>query len=134
MRDRVGETLARRGSAAVIAGDGRAHAADVGVGREQFQRVVDPRAGAQQQREIAGEDRDILRRAGRENSAKLPSGAPARASLSSATVSIGIRPRYSMRRRDLRRGRRGERAADDFAGLGSRRDSGKSAWRSPRSS
>ena len=57
--DRLSEAFARQYSGGEFGGC-RAHAADVGVGRKQFQRVVDARAGAQQQGEIGGEHRHLL--------------------------------------------------------------------------
>ena len=41
-------------------GDDRPQAADIAVGGQQFQAVIDARAGAQQQRKVAGENRDVL--------------------------------------------------------------------------
>ena len=83
--------------AAVDLRDGRSQAADVCLAGEQFERVVDARAGLQQQREVAGEDRHVLGRCGRENSEKSREARPTPRDRS-ATVSIGMSPRNSMRR------------------------------------
>ena len=58
-RQRLGETLARDDPRPDI-GDHRPQPAEIGIGGKQFEAVIDPRAGAQQQREIAGEQRNVL--------------------------------------------------------------------------
>ena len=51
----------------MIFDDGRTQAAGFGVGGDKFERLVDARAGLEQQREIAGEEGDVLKaRAGGE--------------------------------------------------------------------
>ena len=83
---RLGETLARKDRRLDLEDD-RAQPADVHVVGEQFQRVIEPRAGLHQQREIAGENGDVLRRRGRDSVGKRQR--PAGRLLLSATVSIG---------------------------------------------
>ncbi len=58
-RQSVRETFARHDMRPDF-GHHRPQPAKLLVGGEQFQPVIDPRTGAQQQREVAGEDRDIL--------------------------------------------------------------------------
>ena len=41
-------------------GDHRPQPAEIAIGGKQFEAVIDPRAGAQQQREVAGENRDVF--------------------------------------------------------------------------
>jgi hypothetical protein len=59
MRERLAEAFTRQDAGAHLGDDG-AQAADVRVGGEQLQRIVEPRAGFQQQREVEGEDGDVL--------------------------------------------------------------------------
>ena len=59
-RQRFGETFAGDDMRPDI-GDHRPQSAEIPVGGEQFEAVIDTRAGAQQQREIAGENRDVFR-------------------------------------------------------------------------
>ena len=58
--DRVGEAFARKNSGGDLCRRG-AHSAEIRVGREQFQRVIDSSARAQEKGEIAGKDRDVFR-------------------------------------------------------------------------
>ena len=54
-RQRLGKALAGDDARPDI-GDHRPQPAEIAVGGEQFEAVIDPRAGAQQQREVAGEN------------------------------------------------------------------------------
>ena len=58
-RQRLGKAFAGDHARADV-GDHRPQPAEIAVGGEQFEPVIDPRAGAQQQREVAGEDRDVF--------------------------------------------------------------------------
>ena len=93
----------------------RTQAPNVDVDGEQIERIVDARAGLEQQRQIAGENRDVLGACGRENSEKL-----------SRTFSAPARFRDGFDRDeaeifdaigDFRRGRRGQQSAHQFATL-----------------
>ena len=53
-RQRLGKTLAGHDMRLDV-GDDRPQPAEIAIRREQFEPVIDPRAGAQQQRKIAGE-------------------------------------------------------------------------------
>ena len=59
-RQGLGETFAGDDARADI-GDHRPQPAEIAVGGEQFEAVIDPRARAQQQRKIAGENGDVFR-------------------------------------------------------------------------
>ena len=90
---RVGEALAAEQRRTQLR-DHRAQPADIGVAGQEFERVVETRAGLQQQREIAGEGRHL-------GGARLAEQAKATepdAARFSSTVSIGSSRRYSMRR------------------------------------
>ena len=93
MRNGIRKALAGEHGGADL-GDHRPQPPDIDVGREQFERVIEPGARLQQQRQIEGEDSDVL-------GARPPPEAnrpdAAAAVLSSVTLSIGTRPRYSMR-------------------------------------
>ena len=58
-RQRLGKALAGHDMRPDV-GDHRPQPAEIAIGGEQFKPVIDPRAGAQQQREIAGEKRDVF--------------------------------------------------------------------------
>ena len=58
-RQRLGKALAGHDARADV-GDDRPQAAEIAVGGQQFEPVIDARAGAQQQREVAGEDGDVF--------------------------------------------------------------------------
>ena len=103
--------------------DRRPQAADVDVAGEQLERVVDARAGLEQQREVAREDGDVL------GARRCVSESKAAARLRSRPRSFGRRCR-SGRGRDIRcgarprpRSARDDRAADDLAVLASARGS-----------
>ena len=58
-RQRLGKALAGDDARADV-GDDRPQPAEIGIGGEQLQPVIDAGAGAQQQREVAGEDGDVF--------------------------------------------------------------------------
>ena len=93
----------------------RPHAADVGVGRQQFQCVVNSRAGAQQQSEIAGENRNVFRSRPRKKR-ELTSALDLRVVFLSDRVDRD-QPQILDAPADFRRGRRRDRPADDLADL-----------------
>ena len=59
-RQRLGKALACDDARPDV-GDDRAQTSEIGIGGEQLEPVIDPRTGAQQQRQITREQRDILR-------------------------------------------------------------------------
>jgi len=79
MGDGFGKALARQNRRRDLA-DGRAHPADVDIGGEQVQRVVDARSRAQQQGEVASEDRHVFGARPREQR-KIDASADLRAAL-----------------------------------------------------
>ena len=89
---RLGKALAAQERRAQFANDG-ARMADIGIVGEQFERVVEPCAGLQQQGKIAGE----VVTSARPGWPKTPSPVDAEAARVSSTVSIGNSRRYSMR-------------------------------------
>ena len=93
MRQRIGEALARQDARADLGHD-RPQPADVDVGCQQLEPVVEARAGLEQQRKVEREDRHVFgARGAAEGQGKARAAVPL-----SATDSIGTRPRYSMRR------------------------------------
>lgn len=59
-RQRFGKALARNDPRTDVGND-RAQPAEIGIGREQLQSVIDAGAHTQQQREVACEDGDVFR-------------------------------------------------------------------------
>ena len=95
--DRLAETFARKNRACERR-RGRPHAAHLGVAGEQLERVVDAGARVQQQSQVAGENRDVLRAAGASAGATPGRCVPNLASFRAVAASIGMSPRYSTRR------------------------------------
>ena len=88
---------------------------DVDVSGKQFQRRVEARSRFEQQRKIASEDRDVLRPWLIEKS-QTESGGGAASFLGDGVD--GSKPEILDAAADLGCRRRGNRAADDLAGLG----------------
>ena len=113
-RDRVGEAFAGKDRGGDLCRRG-SHAAEVRVGREQFQRVVDSGARAQQKGEIAGEDRHVFRTRPREERELVGAFDPRltffRDLVDRDQTEIFDPPA------DLRRRRRRDRSTDDLANL-----------------
>ncbi len=109
-RQRFGETLAGDDARADI-GDHRPQPAEIAVGGEQFETVIDARAGAQQQREIAGENGDVFGL----GLVEQAEGAARRAALLQRDVVDQHQAEPLDPLRDIARRRRGDRAGDQFA-------------------
>ena len=109
---RLGKALAAQERRAQFANDG-AQTADIGIVGEQFERVVEPCAGLQQQGKIAGEGRDL-------RSTGLAEDAKSGGRRGGARLLHRLdrqQPQIFDAGRDFGRGRRRQRAVDDFAAL-----------------
>jgi hypothetical protein len=115
MRQPLAEALACQDAGANL-GDDRAQAADVGVARQQLERVVEPRARLEQQREIEGEHRHVL---GLCALAQREEGRGGGRAFFRDGVDRHQAEIFDSAR-DLGGGRRRDLAGDDLAGLGQR--------------
>ena len=114
VRNRVSEALSGKNCRGHLPRR-RPHSADIKIGGEQFQRLVDPGAGAQQQGEVAGEDGDVLRARPRKQREAFPA-------LNRRFVVLGDQVDRDQTQildapPDFRRGRRCDRPANDLADL-----------------
>jgi len=111
-RDRVREAFARQQRRVQLSDHGP-QPPDIGVTGQEFQRVVEPRAGFQEQRQVPREGRDL-------GGARLSEQAETAGTGSRALVLDGF-DRQQMQifdaAGDLGQGRRGDRAVDDLAVL-----------------
>ena len=109
-RQRLGKTLAGHDARADIGHD-RPQPAEIGIGGQQFEAVIDPRAGAQQQREVAGENRDVFGL----GLVEQAEGAPRRAAVFQRDVVDQHQAEPLDPLRDIARGGGCDRTGDQFA-------------------